>query len=119
MENLKNNLNILTISLHKYLNLNKKETFIIIPCGCIENHGHHLPLGTDSLLAQAFSNKINIEYTSLLTPTITYGADSVPNCGGGFYMPGTISISGKQVTNQIMEIVERYRKDGFCKFLFL
>ena len=83
-----NNLNILTISLGEYQKLNKRETLIIIPCGCIENHGHHLPLGTDCLLPFAFCHKINLMYNSLLTPTINYGADSVPNCGGGFFMEG-------------------------------
>lgn len=114
-----NNLNILSISLEEYQKLNKRETLIIIPCGCIENHGHHLPLGTDCLLPLAFCHKINSMYKSLLTPTINYGADSVPNCGGGFYMEGTLSISGKQFVKQLKKIVDCYLRDGFCKFLFI
>ena len=78
------NLNILTIPLEKYLSLDKKKTIIVIPCGCIENHGYHLPLGTDCLLAQSFAYKINESFPSILTPVISYGSDSVPNSGGGF-----------------------------------
>ena len=113
------NLNILTIPLEKYLSLDKKETIIVIPCGCIENHGYHLPLGTDCLLAQSFAYKINESFPSILTPVISYGSDSVPNCGGGFFMPGTLSVSGKEFTTHIYTLIKRYMKDGFKKFIVL
>ncbi|MCY0862985.1 MAG: creatininase family protein [Metallosphaera prunae] len=45
----------------------------MIPIGSIEQHGPHLPLGTDSIIAEAIAQKVAKLEGLLLFPTIYYG----------------------------------------------
>lgn len=48
---------------------------IIIPVGTCEQHGRHLPLNTDILLAEYFAERL-AEHTQLyIAPTINYGVN--------------------------------------------
>ncbi|ABP95564.1 Creatininase [Metallosphaera sedula] len=45
----------------------------VIPVGSIEQHGPHLPLGTDSMIAEAVAEKVAQIEGLLLFPTVYYG----------------------------------------------
>jgi len=45
----------------------------IIPTGSIEQHGPHLPLGTDFMIAAHLANKVSEKVESIVTPTIPIG----------------------------------------------
>jgi creatinine amidohydrolase len=62
----------------------------LIPCGSIEQHGPHLPLGTDAALGDALGELVaeRIDAPVLLAPAVAPG---LSDHHGGF--PGTISVS--------------------------
>lgn len=67
----------------KYL---KKKRSVIIPLGVIEQHGYHLPLNTDALIAR-HTGKLVGEKTGTMVAPVIHTSFS----GGG--LPGTINIS--------------------------
>ncbi len=46
---------------------------VILPVGTIEPHGNHLPIGTDSLIAEILSERIAEKINALIAPTIYHG----------------------------------------------
>jgi creatinine amidohydrolase len=51
----------------------KKIKKAIIPVGSLEQHGAHLPLSTDSIIAEYIARKIAEQVGAFLMPTLTYG----------------------------------------------
>ena len=114
-------MNILYHSVDEYLDImkNSKKNIILIPIGCIENHGH-LPLGTDSLIATRLGEDIMVDNQNvILTPTINYGCHSLPDSGGGFHMPGSICMDNITFIQHLEKVVESYYNDGHCNFMLL
>jgi creatinine amidohydrolase/Fe(II)-dependent formamide hydrolase-like protein len=62
------------------------------PIGAIEQHGPHLPLITDALIAQSIAERASARATSTacLMPTVSYGK-STEHLG----YPGTIALSAE------------------------
>lgn len=93
-----------------------KEIPVIIPLGSLEQHGHHLPLLTDTLqvqaIAQAAERKLPKEV--LLLPTLWLGSSD-----HHLDFPGTISVSGNLYSQMIRSIARTLLKAGFTKQLFL
>ncbi|MFX0114323.1 MAG: creatininase family protein [Candidatus Hodarchaeota archaeon] len=50
-----------------------KKNIALLPVGSTEQHGLHLPLGTDFLLATALAKDVASKTETLLLPTIPYG----------------------------------------------
>jgi creatinine amidohydrolase len=46
---------------------------IIIPLGSIEQHGPHLPVGTDTIIAEYLANQLTRKISSYVLPGIPYG----------------------------------------------
>ncbi len=50
---------------------------ILVPVGSIEQHGHHLPLATDSLLGEALSKRLAEKMgKTLVSPVLRPGCSS-------------------------------------------
>ncbi|WP_226013256.1 creatininase family protein [Halomicrobium salinisoli] len=52
------------------------ESLAIVPIGSTEQHGPHLPLGTDALIAEAFAREAAERTGYLCTPTIDVGVSA-------------------------------------------
>jgi creatinine amidohydrolase len=63
-------MSIYNLSSHEIKN-NKRR--IIIPLGAIEQHGPHLPITTDTIIAEYLANQISKKISSYVLPTIPYG----------------------------------------------
>ncbi|MBQ1240984.1 MAG: creatininase family protein, partial [Lachnospiraceae bacterium] len=52
----------------------KKSDTIVIPVGSLENHGKHMPLGTDTMIPDKIAELLDEKSDLLIAPTINYGA---------------------------------------------
>ena len=75
---------------------------VLVPVGSTEQHGPHLPLGTDGLIARAFAERAAaaLDGPPLVAPVIAYGASGEH---AGF--PGTVSIGHRALEAMLVEIV--------------
>ena len=72
---------------------------LLVPLGSVEQHGHHLPLGTDTSVACAAAEAAVTSLDGvLLAPALAYGASGEHE---GF--PGTISIGTEALTGLLVE----------------
>jgi creatinine amidohydrolase len=70
---------------------------LVVPLGSVEQHGHHLPLGTDTAVAAAVVSAADLG-GALVAPAIPYGASGEHE---GF--PGTVSIGTEALTTLLVE----------------
>ncbi|MBI3987645.1 MAG: creatininase family protein [Lentisphaerae bacterium] len=90
-----------------------KKRSIIVPLGVIEQHGYHLPLNTDALIAAGVGRQIG-KRTGLLVAPVMYESFS----GGG--LPGTINISPATMSLVVSDLLVSLVSQGFRNFyLFL
>jgi mycofactocin system creatininase family protein len=72
---------------------------VLVPLGSVEQHGHHLPLGTDTAVACAVAEEASGSLDgALLAPALAYGASGEHE---GF--PGTISLGTAALTGLLVE----------------
>ncbi len=72
---------------------------LVVPLGSVEQHGHHLPLGTDTSVACAVAGAAAGALDgALLAPALAYGASGEHE---GF--SGTISIGTDALTGLLVE----------------
>ena len=59
-------------------NVDRQQTLVVIPIAAVEQHGPHMPTGTDTILCTAVAEALEGRLTSqlLLTPTLWRGASS-------------------------------------------
>jgi creatinine amidohydrolase len=60
---------------------------LVLSVGAFEQHGPHLPLATDSLIAARLAEAVATRVGGLALPTLPYGAPSRPRSGGGERFP--------------------------------
>ena len=91
-------------------------TIVLIPTGSLEQHGAHLPLLTDSLLATAVTNAVEKRSAEkvLLTPCIWLGAS-----GHHLNFAGTCTASMKGYIASLTSVVESLMRHGFHRFLVI
>ncbi|GAB1340191.1 hypothetical protein ACE1SV_67810 [Streptomyces sp. E-15] len=76
---------------------------VVWPIGAIEQHGPHLPLSVDLILAEAFAGEIAKELDAFTLPAQAIGARSLPQSGGGLYFPGTVYVAGDTLVRFLRE----------------
>lgn len=95
----------------------RTEDVLILPVGAVEQHGPHLPLYVDSILAEEFAVRIAERVHGVVAPTVSYGYKSKPFSGGGPLFPGTIDLNGSTLQHLLEDILEEFVRDGFRKIL--
>ena len=78
----------------------KEARAIIVPLGSTEQHGFHLPLNTDSTIADYLALEVAKRTNCLVTPTLTYG-----QVWSAKDFPGTIAIQERTYINFLKDIV--------------
>ncbi|MGV3466567.1 MAG: creatininase family protein [Heyndrickxia sp.] len=85
----------------------------ILPLGATEQHGHHLPLGTDIFLSEGISRKLSEQTGALLLPTLPFGYSWVWGD-----IPGTVSLQQHHVEAVIKDVAHSVSRYGI-KLLIL
>lgn len=95
----------------------RKEDILILPIGATEQHGPHLPLCVDTVLAEEFSYRIAGQVDGIVAPALCYGYKSKPFSGGGPLFPGTIDLNGQTLQNLVQDVIDEFVRDGFRRIL--
>ncbi len=93
----------------------KQKDDLIIPIGMCEQHSKHLPLNTDTLIAEYISDYLSEKTKILVAPTFNYGV-GLP-CDR-FY-PGSTSIQYKDLRNAISSLINWWELQGFKNFFLI
>jgi mycofactocin precursor peptide peptidase len=87
---------------------------LVVPLGATEQHGPHLPLGTDTEIAQALAERLATAVPgACLAPAVPYGAS-----GEHQAFPGTLSI-GVDATAHLLVELGRSATETFASVLFV
>lgn len=86
----------------------------LVPIGSTEQHGPHLPLGTDILLAEALAERIAEKTGALVFPSINFGLSF-----SWRDIPGTVSISNELFANILRETVKSLERSGVKCVVFI
>ncbi|GER24327.1 creatininase [Zafaria cholistanensis] len=92
---------------------------VLVPVGSLEQHGPHLPLGTDTLLSGRICQGVAERIGALVAPAVAYGYKSQQKSGGGNHLVGTTSLSGASLTAQARDLVKSYLNQGFRHLVFV
>ena len=89
---------------------------VVAPLGSLEQHGHHLPLLTDSMIGAEIARRAEAELqdTALFLPTLWVGASHHHRA-----FPGTVSISNDVYVQVLIDILESLIGAGFRKIFLL
>ncbi|MBT3352329.1 MAG: creatininase family protein [Nitrospinaceae bacterium] len=91
----------------------KKTNLAIIPIGSVEQHGKHLPMGTDYYAAEALARRTASLTGGLLVDFIPFGVTPLHM---GF--PGTISLRAETMIAVFMDVVGSVHHHGARNFVF-
>lgn len=82
---------------------------LIVPLGACEQHGPHLPLSTDQIIAEKLAERVaNMVGEILIAPSIPIGVS-----GHHLSFSGTSTISSENYVNHLVDIVSAYLHHGF------
>jgi creatinine amidohydrolase len=89
----------------------KKNPLVILPCGSVEQHGPHLPTGTDTLAATVIAHAVAERMDGLVLPATPFGVTPM-------HMPfeGTITLTPDTYMRVITETCVSTAKHG-AKYL--
>ena len=85
----------------------RSATVAVLPVGSFEQHGDHLPLSTDTLVACAIARRIAADYNLLLLPPVTI---SCSHEHAGF--AGSVSISSSTLCAMVRDIADSLDQAG-------
>ena len=92
-----------------------RESRLLFPVGALEQHGPHLPLGTNTFLAESVARRVSAELGILRAPTFAYG---VSRGGRGRYA-GTSTLRRKTLHRAINELLASWEDHGVSEIVVI
>ena len=96
---------------------NLADRVVVLPLGSLEQHGHHLPLLTDTLIGTEIARRAEAELgeATLFLPPLWVGASDHHRA-----FPGTVSVSNEVYVRLLIDILESLIvSGGFRRILLL
>lgn len=85
---------------------------IFIPVGSTEQHGKHMPLGTDSMCVREVAIRTASKMKALVAPVVSYGVSSQH-----MNFSGTVTVEPETLVRLIVEIATSLAHHGFKKII--
>ena len=92
-----------------------RDSRLLFPVGALEQHGPHLPLGTNTFLAEAVARSVSEQLGILRAPTFAYG---VIREGPGHYS-GTSSLRRKTLHRAVNELLAAWEDHGVSEIVVI
>jgi len=92
----------------------ERNPMVVLPAGSVEQHGRHLPFGTDTFAVELVTEKVAQGLDALMIPVTPLGVTP-------FHMSftGTISLSPQTYMALLREVCESMIKHGVRNFVFI
>lgn len=87
---------------------------LVLPVGATEQHGPHLPMGTDSYVAEAIAERVADTLGIGILPTLYYGYSWVWKD-----ILGSATISQKIYEDMIVDLAQHYFRQGIKVFILI
>ncbi len=95
--------------------LEEEDAVVILPVGAVEQHGYHLPLGTDWIMATEISRRAAERVGGIVAPPVSYTYKSQIRSGGGNHYCGTTSLDGTNLINMVRDVLKEFARHGARK----
>jgi len=97
----------------------KRDAIILMPIGSIEQHGPHLPVGCDYMLAQIMCERIAAELDKRGQPVLVAPSFMAANSVHHMRFPGTITLKPSTFIQVLTEQLECIAAHGFRKIVLV
>src|ERR1700730_7513937 len=88
---------------------------VIFGVGAFENHGYHMPFGTDTLISNGLAERVAERVNGLMVlPPIAYGLSAHYN-----KLPFVVSLQPETVTSIIKELLQEVIRNGIKKIIII
>ena len=88
---------------------------LIVPVGTCEQHGRHLPLGSDTLIVEHLADDLSAEFGILRAPTLEYGVNVDTERG----FAGNSSLRKKTLHKMLNDLLDTWESTGVKEFILL
>lgn len=88
---------------------------LIIPVGALEQHGPHLPLGSNVLIARRVALDLSVRFGVLRAPTMYYGVNVVSERE----YAGTATLRQKTLHRALNELLASWEEHGVREFIII
>ncbi|MGD9742281.1 MAG: creatininase [Dongiaceae bacterium] len=92
--------------------LERENPIVMLPVGALEQHGPHLPMGTDHMIPMAISRRVAERIPAIVAPPFNYGYKSQPKMGGGQHFCGTTSLDGHSLSRILRDVLMEFARHG-------
>jgi len=95
--------------------LKEQDAIVLLPVGAVEQHGYHLPLGTDWMMATYMARRAAENVGGVVAAPISYGYRSQIRTGGGPHRCGTTNLDGSTLINLVKDVLKELARHGARK----
>jgi creatinine amidohydrolase len=92
---------------------------LIIPIGAIEQHGPHLPLGINAIVAFELARRVARRHGFVIAPVMCYAAQSSTSSGGGRSFPSFTFVTGQTLIDFVRDVTSEFFRIGFHQVAYL
>ncbi len=92
----------------------KEGKVVIFPIGSVEEHGNHLPLGTDSVQPEYIATEVAKRTGCLIAPPFRYGI-----CNATRNFAGTITIQFDTLYKFALDVLSELVRNGFNRIIVM
>ena len=87
----------------------------VVPCGAVEQHGPHLPLGCDTIIVEHLADDLSATFGILRAPTVEYGVNTATKRP----YPGNASVRRKTLHRWMNDLLGSWEQCGVNAFIIL
>jgi len=93
-----------------------RQTPVVLPTAAVEQHGEHLPLGTDCMIVGAIADRLDqaMGRKLLIMPTVQVACSE-----HHMVFPGSLTLTHETYRRTVMEYVDAVHRHGFTRVMIL
>lgn len=95
--------------------LREEDAIVLLPVGAVEQHGYHLPLGTDWMMATYMARRAAENVGGVVAAPVAYGYRSQIRTGGGPHRCGTTNLDGATLISLVKDVLKELVRHGARK----